>query len=87
MVNALSVNFMSKYHILQTEAELLAEKKCVAHLTGEVNIAARIAVYANIFLLTMHIHDTHFNLNICILSYQGIAVCDLPGDTMLPGEM
>nr|XP_048326558.1 malate dehydrogenase [NADP], chloroplastic isoform X2 [Ziziphus jujuba var. spinosa] len=35
-----------------SEAELLAEKKCVAHLTGE-----------------------------------GIAVCDLPGDTMLPGEM
>ncbi|XP_019196660.1 PREDICTED: malate dehydrogenase [NADP], chloroplastic [Ipomoea nil] len=38
--------------IKKTEAELLAEKKCVAHLTGE-----------------------------------GIAVCDLPGDTMLPGEM
>ncbi|EPS69170.1 malate dehydrogenase, partial [Genlisea aurea] len=37
--------------IKKTEAELLAEKKCVAHLTGE-----------------------------------GIAVCDLPGDTMLPGE-
>ncbi|KAL6573473.1 Malate dehydrogenase, cytoplasmic [Orobanche hederae] len=38
--------------IKKTEAELLAEKKCVAHLTGE-----------------------------------GIAVCDLPEDTMLPGEM
>ncbi|XP_022865036.1 malate dehydrogenase [NADP], chloroplastic isoform X1 [Olea europaea var. sylvestris] len=38
--------------IKMTEAELLAEKRCVAHLTGE-----------------------------------GIAVCDLPGDTMLPGEM
>ncbi|KAL1828007.1 hypothetical protein DCAR_0207209 [Daucus carota subsp. sativus] len=38
--------------IKKSEAELLAEKKCVAHLTGE-----------------------------------GIAVCDLPGDTMLPGEM
>ncbi|XP_051130916.1 malate dehydrogenase [NADP], chloroplastic [Andrographis paniculata] len=38
--------------IKKTEAELLAEKRCVAHLTGE-----------------------------------GIAVCDLPGDTMLPGEM
>ncbi|XP_073144185.1 malate dehydrogenase [NADP], chloroplastic [Henckelia pumila] len=38
--------------IKKTEAELLAEKKCVAHLTGE-----------------------------------GVAVCDLPGDTMLPGEM
>ncbi|KAL2994867.1 hypothetical protein AAZX31_10G187100 [Glycine max] len=38
--------------IAKTEAELLAEKRCVAHLTGE-----------------------------------GIAVCDLPGDTMLPGEM
>ncbi|XP_075513468.1 malate dehydrogenase [NADP], chloroplastic-like [Primulina tabacum] len=38
--------------IKNTEAELLAEKKCVAHLTGE-----------------------------------GIAVCDLPEDTMLPGEM
>lgn len=25
-------------YILQTEAELLAEKRCVAHLTGEVNI-------------------------------------------------
>lgn len=38
--------------IAKTEAELLAEKRCVAHLTGE-----------------------------------GIAVCDLPEDTMLPGEM
>ncbi|KAK3023316.1 hypothetical protein RJ639_044538 [Escallonia herrerae] len=38
--------------IKKTEAELLAEKRCVAHLTGE-----------------------------------GIAVCDLPEDTMLPGEM
>ncbi|KAJ7974989.1 malate dehydrogenase [Quillaja saponaria] len=38
--------------ISKSEAELLAEKRCVAHLTGE-----------------------------------GIAVCDLPGDTMLPGEM
>ncbi|XP_039855041.1 malate dehydrogenase [NADP] 1, chloroplastic [Panicum virgatum] len=38
--------------IKKTEAELIAEKKCVAHLTGE-----------------------------------GIAFCDLPEDTMLPGEM
>ncbi|GAB4836389.1 Malate dehydrogenase, cytoplasmic [Ancistrocladus abbreviatus] len=38
--------------IRKTEAELLAEKRCTAHLTGE-----------------------------------GIAVCDLPEDTMLPGEM
>ncbi|GMP68547.1 hypothetical protein CsSME_00028134 [Camellia sinensis var. sinensis] len=38
--------------ITKAEAELLAEKKCVAHLIGE-----------------------------------GIAVCDLPEDTMLPGEM
>ncbi len=38
--------------IAKTEAELLAEKKCVAHLTGE-----------------------------------GIAFCDLPEDTMLPGEV
>ncbi|KAK9158674.1 hypothetical protein Scep_005248 [Stephania cephalantha] len=38
--------------IKKTEAELLAEKRCVAHLTGE-----------------------------------GIAFCDLPEDTMLPGEM
>ncbi|CAO2207602.1 unnamed protein product [Urochloa humidicola] len=38
--------------IKKTEAELLAEKKCVAHLTGE-----------------------------------GIAFCDIPVDTMLPGEM
>ncbi|TXG49414.1 hypothetical protein EZV62_025289 [Acer yangbiense] len=38
--------------ITKSEAELLAEKRCVAHLTGE-----------------------------------GIAVCDLPEDTMLPGEM
>ncbi|WRX12052.1 Lactate/malate dehydrogenase [Theobroma cacao] len=38
--------------IRKTEAELLAEKRCVAHLTGE-----------------------------------GIAYCDLPEDTMLPGEM
>lgn len=29
---------MIHHHILQTEAELLAEKRCVAHLTGEVNI-------------------------------------------------
>ena len=36
----------------KTEAELLAEKRCVAHLIGE-----------------------------------GIAFCDLPEDTMLPGEM
>jgi hypothetical protein len=55
---------------LQTEAELLAEKKCVAHLTGEVNIvAAQIAVVANLFFLikTMHVHDIDFNLNIYIL--------------------
>ncbi|XVF23493.1 hypothetical protein REPUB_Repub13aG0043300 [Reevesia pubescens] len=38
--------------IRKSEAELLAEKRCVAHLTGE-----------------------------------GIAFCDLPEDTMLPGEM
>ncbi|KAJ4829840.1 hypothetical protein Tsubulata_016553 [Turnera subulata] len=38
--------------ISKSEAELLAEKRCVAHLTGE-----------------------------------GIAFCDLPEDTMLPGEM
>jgi malate dehydrogenase (NADP+) len=38
--------------IKKSEAELLAEKRCVAHLTGEGN-----------------------------------AFCDLPGDTMLPGEM
>ncbi|KAL5733594.1 hypothetical protein ACOSQ2_033286 [Xanthoceras sorbifolium] len=38
--------------INKTEAELLAEKRCVAHLTGE-----------------------------------GVAFCDLPEDTMLPGEM
>lgn len=38
--------------IKKSEDELLAEKKCVAHLTGEGN-----------------------------------AYCDLPGDTMLPGEM
>ncbi|KAM1285207.1 hypothetical protein ACFX2I_028008 [Malus domestica] len=38
--------------IAKSEAELQAEKRCVAHLTG-----------------------------------QGIAVCDLPEDTMLPGEM
>ncbi|KAF9597533.1 hypothetical protein IFM89_019447 [Coptis chinensis] len=37
--------------IKKSEAELLAEKRCVAHLTGEGN-----------------------------------AYCDLPGDTMLPGE-
>ncbi|XP_058077227.1 malate dehydrogenase [NADP], chloroplastic isoform X1 [Magnolia sinica] len=37
--------------IKRTEAELLAEKRCVGHLTGEGN-----------------------------------AYCDLPGDTMLPGE-
>ncbi|XP_047335262.1 malate dehydrogenase [NADP], chloroplastic [Impatiens glandulifera] len=41
-----------RQRIAKTEAELMAEKRCVAHLTGE-----------------------------------GIAVCDLPGDTMLPGEM
>ncbi|ONM03920.1 malate dehydrogenase6 [Zea mays] len=38
--------------IKKSEAELLAEKKCVAHLTGEGN-----------------------------------AFCDLPEDTMLPGEV
>ncbi|KAJ6428885.1 hypothetical protein OIU84_020520 [Salix udensis] len=38
--------------IAKSEAELLAEKRCVAHLTGE-----------------------------------GVAFCDLPEDTMLPGEM
>lgn len=38
--------------IKKSEAELLAEKRCVAHLTGE-----------------------------------GIGFCDLPEDTMLPGEM
>ena len=38
--------------ITKTEAELLAEKRCVAHLIGE-----------------------------------GVAFCDLPEDTMLPGEM
>ncbi|KAE8810887.1 malate dehydrogenase [Hordeum vulgare] len=38
--------------IKKSEAELIAEKRCVAHLTGEGN-----------------------------------AFCDLPGDTMLPGEM
>ncbi|CAM8889109.1 unnamed protein product [Rhodiola kirilowii] len=41
-----------RQRIAKSEAELLAEKRCVAHLTGE-----------------------------------GIAVCDLPEDTMLPGEM
>lgn len=44
-------DYLSK-KIKKSEDELLAEKKCVAHLTGE-----------------------------------GIAVCDLPEDTMLPGEM
>ncbi|XP_077245754.1 malate dehydrogenase [NADP], chloroplastic-like [Tasmannia lanceolata] len=43
-------NFLRE-RIKKTEAELLAEKRCVAHLTGEGN-----------------------------------AYCDLPGDTMLPGE-
>ncbi|KAG2723413.1 hypothetical protein I3843_02G147600 [Carya illinoinensis] len=38
--------------ITKTEAELLAEKRCVAHLIGE-----------------------------------GVAFCDIPEDTMLPGEM
>ncbi|TMW93847.1 hypothetical protein EJD97_011082 [Solanum chilense] len=38
--------------IKKSEDELLAEKRCVAHLTGE-----------------------------------GIGICDLPGETMLPGEM
>ncbi|XP_062091953.1 malate dehydrogenase [NADP], chloroplastic [Humulus lupulus] len=41
-----------KNRIAKSEAELLAEKRCVAHLIGE-----------------------------------GIGYCDLPGDTMLPGEM
>ncbi|KAI4373059.1 hypothetical protein MLD38_011225 [Melastoma candidum] len=40
--------------ITKTEAELLKEKRCVAHLIGEA---------------------------------AGIGVCDLPEDTMLPGEM
>ncbi|KAF7820197.1 malate dehydrogenase [NADP], chloroplastic [Senna tora] len=41
-----------RQRIIKTEDELLAEKRCVAHLIGE-----------------------------------GSAICDLPGDTMLPGEM
>ncbi|KAJ0046996.1 hypothetical protein Pint_05948 [Pistacia integerrima] len=44
-------NYLLK-RITKTEAELLAEKRCVAHLIGE-----------------------------------GVAFCDLPEDTMLPGEM
>lgn len=43
-------DFLSE-RIKKSEAELLAEKRCVAHLTGEGN-----------------------------------AYCDLPEDTMLPGE-
>lgn len=36
-------------NILQSEAELLAEKRCVAHLTGEVCISL---VYSNKTILT-----------------------------------
>ncbi|OMO62786.1 hypothetical protein COLO4_32898 [Corchorus olitorius] len=46
--------------IRKTEAELLAEKRCVAHLTGDVSVRK---------------------------TKSGIAFCDLPEDTMLPGEM
>lgn len=52
LVNDVKFDDYLRQKLAKTEAELLAEKKCVAHLTGE-----------------------------------GIAVCDLPGDTMLPGEM
>lgn len=52
LVKDVIIDDFLRSRIKKTEAELLAEKKCVAHLTGE-----------------------------------GIAFCDLPGDTMLPGEM
>ncbi|KAI5648541.1 hypothetical protein M9H77_34546 [Catharanthus roseus] len=52
LVKDVIIDDFLRARIKKTEAELLAEKKCVAHLTGD-----------------------------------GIAVCDLPEDTMLPGEM
>lgn len=70
---------------LQTEQELLAEKKCVAHLTGEVYIYL-IFFYHKIALL--FVNTTKINIVFYpLFSFQGIAFCDLPEDTMLPGEM
>ncbi|XP_020682939.1 malate dehydrogenase [NADP], chloroplastic [Dendrobium catenatum] len=51
LVKEIVIDDFLRERIKKTEAELIAEKRCVAHLTGEGN-----------------------------------AFCDLPGDTMLPGE-
>ncbi|XP_078445991.1 lactate/malate dehydrogenase family protein [Wolffia australiana] len=51
LVDNLQIDDFLRARLQKTEAELLAEKRCVAHLTGEGN-----------------------------------AFCDLPEDTMLPGE-
>lgn len=73
-------------YILQTEAELLAEKRCVAHLTGEVNITF-IYIYITIHVVSSFCSYSWYSLTSEHIYIQGIAVCDLPGDTMLPGEM
>ncbi|KAK8945136.1 hypothetical protein KSP39_PZI008190 [Platanthera zijinensis] len=52
LVKNVEIDDFLRERIKKTEAELLAEKRCVAHLTGEGN-----------------------------------AFCDLPEDTMLPGEL
>uniref|UniRef100_A0A2R3TVA5 Malate dehydrogenase [NADP], chloroplastic n=1 Tax=Neolamarckia cadamba TaxID=153762 RepID=A0A2R3TVA5_9GENT len=52
LVKDVIIDDFLRNRIKKSEAELLAERRCVAHLTGE-----------------------------------GIAVCDLPEDTMLPGEV
>ena len=66
---------------LQSEAELLAEKKCVAHLTGDVSICL---VYSNKTNFKQKLTFGCF-MDVCL---QGIAFCDLgPVDTMLPGEV
>jgi len=65
---------------------LIAEKKCVAHLTGEVNHHD----YRNPFLM-MYACKREIVLEMINFVFprgmQGIAFCDLPEDTMLPGEM
>lgn len=65
--------------ILQSEAELLAEKRCVGHLIGQVHISLLHCCYLTLILLLI--------LTSMLIAFQGIAFCDLPEDTMLPGEM
>ncbi|XP_031481995.1 malate dehydrogenase [NADP], chloroplastic-like [Nymphaea colorata] len=61
LVEDVIIDDFLRQRIKKSEAELLAEKKCVAHLTGDI-----------------------FRFKKCNLNGNGY--CDLPGDTMLPGE-